>query len=147
MGASGSGISTTFEIPPWQANAGAPKTAAGFAGRAIPDVVANASPETGYQVEIDGVTEVVGGTAASAPLWAGFIALLNEGLGHNIGFFNEKLYTKLGLASVFRKVIQPGSGQGGSGSKSPQSQASGWSPLTGWGSPDGEKLLDALRQL
>ncbi len=145
-GATGRGVSTVFEAPSWQANAGIPKTGQGFAGRAIPDVVADASPTTGYEVEIDGESMVVGGTAASAPLWAGFIALLNQGIGHNIGFLNEKLYTKLGPASVFRRIDQPGTKQEDSVSKNSPSQSSGWSALTGWGSPDGQKLLDALRQ-
>lgn len=143
-GASGTGVSTIFEAPSWQANAGAPKTAQGFAGRAIPDVVADASPYTGYKVAIDGEYEVIGGTAASAPLWAGFIALLNQGLGHNIGFLNEKLYTKLGPALVFHGISQSGPSQDRSAPNGSPSPTSGWSPLTGWGSPDGQKLLDAL---
>ncbi len=146
-GASGRGVSTVFEIPSWQANIGVPKTGQGFAGRAVPDVVADASPATGYKVEVDGEFMVVGGTAASAPLWAGFIALLNQGIGHNIGFLNEKLYAKLGPASVFRKIGQSSTKQQDPVSKDSPSQSFGWSPITGWGSPDGEKLLDALRQL
>jgi len=146
-GASGRGVSTVFEIPSWQANIGAPRTGQGFAGRAIPDVVADASPATGYEVEIDGQIAVVGGSAASVPLWAGFIALLNQGTGHNIGFLNEKLYTTLGPASVFRRIGQSGRNPDGSVSNNSASLPSGWSPLAGWGSPDGQKLLDALRQL
>jgi len=138
---SGRGVSTIFDRPPWQAGINAPKNTQGFGGRALPDLVADASPSTGYQVEVDGQIMVVGGTGASTPLWAGFIALLNQGLGHNIGFFNEKLYTKLGPASVFRKVEQEAS------QSTAAPSASGWSPLTGWGSPDGHKLLEALRQL
>jgi kumamolisin len=100
-GASGRGVSTVFQVPSWQANTGVPKGSQGFAGRAVPGVVADAIPTTGYEVEVDGESMVVGGTAAAAPLWAGFIALLNQGIGHNIGFFNEKLYTRLGPASFF----------------------------------------------
>ena len=135
-GATGRGVSTVFQVPSWQANIGHPKTDQGFAGRAVPDVVADASPRTGYEIEVDGQPMVLGGTAAAAPLWAGFIALLNQGIGHNIGFLNEKLYTTLGPASVLRRISEP--------SNSP-SQPSGWSALTGWGAPDGQKLLDALR--
>jgi hypothetical protein len=145
-GASGMGVSTVFEVPSWQANTGVPKTGQGFAGRAVPDVVADASPTTGYKVEIDGEPMVVGGTAASAPLWAGFIALLNQGIGHNIGFFNEKLYNRLGPASVFRRIGQSGANPEGSVTSNSPAQPSGWSAITGWGSPDGQKLLYALRQ-
>jgi kumamolisin len=130
-----------------EANTGVPKTSQGFAGRAVPDVVADASPTTGYEVEVDGESMVVGGTAAAAPLWAGFIALLNQGIGHNIGFFNEELYTRLGPASLFRIIEQPVSNQEGSDTSNSPSQLSGWNALTGWGSPDGQKLLDVLRRL
>ena len=146
-GASGRGVSTVFEVPSWQAQTGVPKTAQNFAGRALPDVVADASPTTGYEVEVDGEYVVVGGTAASAPLWAGLVALLNQGLGHNIGFLNEKLYTRLGPDSVLRGISSQGPNQDGSAAKNPPSQASGWSPISGWGSPNGEKLLEALRRL
>jgi hypothetical protein len=144
-GASGRGVSTVFQVPSWQANIVHPKTDQGFAGRAVPDVVADASPRTGYEIEVDGEPMVLGGTAAAAPLWAGFIALLNQGIGHNIGFLNEKLYTTLGPASVLRRIGQSGTNQEGSVTSNSPSQPSGWSALTGWGAPDGQKLLDALR--
>jgi kumamolisin len=137
-GASGGGVSGVFPIPDWQAHAGIPKSSGGFAGRGIPDVAADASPKTGYKVQVDGVNQVVGGTAASTPLWAGLIALLNQGLGHNIGFFNPILYEKLGPASVLRPV---GSKNGSSPSKP------FWNPQTGWGSPNGEKLLETLKSM
>jgi hypothetical protein len=136
---SGRGVSTTIPLPPWQTQVGAPTTSAGFAGRVIPDVVADASPTTGYAVEVDGQAEVVGGTAAATPLWAGFIALLNQGLGHNIGFLNEELYTKLGPKNALRSI-------GSASNNGSSAQTSGWNPLTGWGAPDGEKMLAALRQ-
>jgi hypothetical protein len=139
--ATGRGTSNIFATPHWQQLVGPPKTQSGYGGRAIPDVVAHADPSAGYRVEVDGKPVVVGGTAASAPLWASFIALLNEGLGHNIGFLNERLYTTLGPESALRQVEQ-GASPTSSSSKSPM-----WSPLSGWGAPDGSKLLEALRQL
>jgi hypothetical protein len=132
------GVSGVFPIPDWQAHAGIPKSSGGFAGRGTPDVAANASPNTGYKVQVDGVNQVLGGTAASTPLWAGLIALLNQGLGHNIGFFNPILYEKLGPASVLRPV----SSKNGSSPSKPS-----WNPQTGWGSPNGEKLLEALKSI
>jgi hypothetical protein len=137
-GSSGRGVSSVFAIPAWQQQVGVPKTAAGFSGRAIPDVAADASPSTGYIVAIDGVTTVIGGTAGAVPLWAALIARINQGLGKNIGFFDATLYGKVGPASVLRAV--------GQSSGSPANSA-GWSPLTGWGSPNGEKLFVALQPL
>jgi kumamolisin len=136
-GSSGRGVSAIFARPSWQASIKAPKTSEGFSGRALPDVVANASPSTGYITEVDGRSMVVGGTAATTPLWAGFIALLNQGIGHNVGFLNEKLYTTVGPGGALRSVAQ--------NATSPAPTTSGWSPLSGWGSPNGEKLLVALR--
>lgn len=136
-GATGRGTSAVFDRPSWQAYITAPKTARGFNGRALPDVVADASPSTGYITQVDGRSMTIGGTAGAVPLWAGFIALLNEGLGRNIGFLNERLYTTLGPHGALRPVAQSAN------SSAPSS--SSWSPLTGWGSPNGQKLLEALR--
>jgi kumamolisin len=133
-----SGVSGVFPIPDWQAHAGIPKSSGGFVGRGTPDVAADASPNTGYKVQVDGVNQVVGGTAASTPFWAGLIALLNQAVGHNIGFFNPILYEKLGPASVLRPV----SSKNGSSPSKPS-----WNPQTGWGSPNGEKLLEALKSI
>lgn len=135
-GATGGGVSSVFPIPDWQATAGVPKGTGGFAGRGVPDVAADASPNTGYHVQIDGTSMILGGTAAATPLWAGLIALLNEGAGQNIGFFNPVLYEKLGPASVLRTVTS----KNGSNPGKPS-----WNPQTGWGSPNGEKLLQALK--
>jgi predicted transcriptional regulator len=140
-GASGRGTSNVLPIPDWQARAGVSSGKAGFSGRAIPDVAADASPNTGYIMQIDGTTEVLGGTAASTPLWAALIALINEGVGHNVGFLNPVLYEELGPSGVLRQVD---SKQSSSSAKSAPG-APKWSPLTGWGTPDGQKLLEALQ--
>ena len=54
--------------------------AGGQVGRGVPDVAADADPNTGYEVRVDGSSVVVGGTSAVAPLWAGLVALLNQSL-------------------------------------------------------------------
>jgi kumamolisin len=53
-GATGGGVSDTYEMPSWQANAGGPARADGGTGRGVPDVAADADPSTGYQVYVDG---------------------------------------------------------------------------------------------
>ena len=35
------------------------------------------------------------GTSAVAPLWSGLVALLNQKLGHSLGYMNPLLYEKL----------------------------------------------------
>jgi kumamolisin len=67
-----------------------------FAGRAIPDVAANADPNTGYLTMSGAQLGIVGGTSASAPLWASLITRINELLGARAGNFNALLYSKIG---------------------------------------------------
>jgi kumamolisin len=83
--ATGGGVSDVFPLPDWQKNAKVPPRIGGGLGRGIPDVAAHADPAIGYRVLVDGKATQVGGTAAATPLWAGLIALINQGLGHNLG--------------------------------------------------------------
>ncbi len=134
-GATGGGVSKLFTLPTWQANAGVPAPASSKGGRGVPDVAGDAAPGTGYQTLVDGQQEVVGGTSAVAPLWAGLIALLNQQLGAKVGFLNPKLYP---LAhSAFFDVT--------SGSNGAFNAGPGWDACTGLGSPDGQALLTALK--
>lgn len=80
----GGGYSTIFPVEPWQI--GAPPAPAGL-GRMIPDVSANADPQTGYQVVVRGQWQIIGGTSAVAPLWAGLLAACAKpGVGHPISW-------------------------------------------------------------
>jgi kumamolisin len=63
--------------------------------------------------------------------------LLNQGLGRNIGQFNPLLYSKIGPTDAFNPIPRR---------IGIQSQP-GWTPQSGWGTPDGKKLLAALRKL
>lgn len=101
-------------------------------------------PVPGPDQVIDGHWEVVGGTTASTTLWAGLIALINQGLGHDVGYINSDLYTKIGPSGVFRPIAQGDNGV--QGDKAVAADAR-WNLATGWGSPDGKKLLEAFRNL
>ena len=68
-----------------------------YKGRGVPDVAANADPDTGYKVVVDGQEMVIGGTSAVAPLMAGLIALLNERNQKSLGFIHPTLYANPGL--------------------------------------------------
>jgi kumamolisin len=91
---------------------------------------------------INGKMVVMGGTSASTPLWAGLIARLNQALGRNIGYFNPLLYQKIGPLGGLRDITQ---GNNSTKGIKGYSARPGWDPCTGWGSPNGAKLLDALR--
>jgi len=133
-GASGGGVSAVFSLPSWQTHAGVPASGS-TGGRGVPDVAGDASPGTGYQILVDGEQEIVGGTSAVAPLWAGLTAVLNQQLGAQVGFLNPRLYP-LGEAPFFDIT---------SGNNGAFSAGAGWDPCTGLGSPNGVLLLDALR--
>lgn len=133
-GATGGGVSAVFALPTWQADASVPKAPNGFAGRGVPDVAGNADPLTGYDVLVDGQSEVVGGTSAVAPLWAALIARLNQQLGKSLGLANAALYGTSGKG--FHDITQ--------GDNGVYQARGGWDACTGWGSPDGAALLAAL---
>ena len=134
-GATGGGVSAVFPLPTWQQNANVSGATNGGSGRGTPDVAGDAAPATGYSIEVDGETEVVGGTSAVAPLWAGLIALLNQKLGKPVGFLNPQLYPLLGSAA-FRDITQ--------GNNGAYKASTGWDACTGLGSPVGNYLLSKL---
>jgi kumamolisin len=138
-GASGGGVSDVFPLPDWQSSSMIPPSAnpGGKKGRGVPDVSGDASPETGYTVRVDGTTITVGGTSAVAPLWTGLLARLNQSIGKPVGYINPLLY-QASFRSAFRDVV---SGNNGAYKAGP-----GWDACTGWGSPDGTKLLGVLSQ-
>lgn len=141
-GATGGGVSEIFPLPDWQSAVDVPATDDGHRGRGIPDLAANASPYSGYQVRVHGSEMVVGGTSSTAPLLAGLVALMNQSLGRNLGHLNPLLYTKIGPAGVMHNIIEGDNGvQGVKG----YAAGPGWNACTGWGRPDGRKLLEAFR--
>jgi len=120
----GGGYSTLFTpLPDWQV--GAPNGP----GRMVPDVSANADPNTGYNIVLHGAQATVGGTSAVAPLYAGLFA----SFGTKLGFVTPELYLNqvcftditTGDNGAFRAGIGP-------------------DPCTGIGSPIGAKLANLL---
>jgi kumamolisin len=135
--ATGGGVSEVFKLPAYQKQAGVPKAAnpGGKLGRGLPDVAGNGDSETGYRILVDGVTAVIGGTSAVAPLWAGLIARLNQAKGARLGFVHMRLYAA-GANKGFRDIVQ---GDNGAYKAKP-----GWDACTGLGSPNGEGLREVL---
>ncbi len=128
-GATGGGFSNVFPLPSWQTAPGVPGSAS---GRGVPDVAGDADPSTGYVTRVDGKPDVIGGTSAVAPLWAGLVALINESVGKPVGFINPLLYQAAGTPGDFNDVT---SGDNGAFSAGP-----GWDACTGLGSPIGNKV-------
>ncbi|HZW92557.1 MAG TPA: S53 family peptidase [Candidatus Eremiobacteraceae bacterium] len=135
-GATGGGISDVFPLPSWQNGAGVPPSAdpSQNVGRGVPDVAGDADPTTGYVTLVDGQPDVIGGTSAVAPLWAGLVALINQSVGKPIGFMNPLLYQAGDVSGDFDDIT---SGNNGAYSAGP-----GWDACTGLGSPVGTKIAD-----
>ncbi|MBO0775234.1 MAG: peptidase S53 [Actinobacteria bacterium] len=139
-GATGGGVSDVFPVPSWQSAAGVPARAGGGGtGRGVPDVAGNADPSSGYQVLVDGQRQVVGGTSAVAPLWAGLLCRLAQAAGHSFGLVQTQLY-----AGISAGTPVPGFRDITSGSNGAYSAGPGWDACTGLGSPDGTALLTRL---
>jgi subtilase family serine protease len=115
----GGGVSRLFAEPSYQQGVvpSSVFTAQGRTGRAVPDIAANADPNTGYligetQTFPDGSVKYseyrLGGTSLACPLIAGIMALANQAAGHPLGFANPALYSLAG-SSAFTDVVSPAS--------------------------------------
>ena len=135
-GATSGGVSDVFALPTWQEGFDVPSPTVQTGGRGVPDVSGDADPNTGYNILVDGQTEVVGGTSAVAPLWAALIARINQSLGKPIGFLNPLIYVQAVEAEGFHDVTE--------GNNGAFSAAIGWDACTGLGTPDGVPLAQEL---
>lgn len=132
--ASGGGVSNYFALPDYQMNAGVPLSFdTNFKGRGVPDVAADADPNTGYKVLVDGQQLVIGGTSAVAPLMAGLIALINEQDKKPAGFIHPQIYVD---PSVCRDITN--------GDNKTTSKKTGYSAGTGWDACTGLGVLSKL---
>ena len=94
--AGGGGASAIFSKPPWQSGPGVPNDNA----RDIPDISFAASPNHDAYLIMDfGAVDAIGGTSASAPVFAGMLGLLNQYLASKgaqsqpgLGNINPVLY-------------------------------------------------------
>jgi kumamolisin len=122
----GGGYSTIFPVQAFQI--GAPPAPAGTTagtGRMVPDVAADADPNTGYEIVVHGTQSVVGGTSAVAPLYAGLFAAF----GTKRGFVTPKLWEN---QAAFNDITVGGNGF--------YNAAPGPDPCSGIGSPIGTKI-------
>jgi kumamolisin len=141
-GATGGGVSVMVPQPSWQSAAGVPLSlASGRSGRGVPDVAANADPESGYIIRTGGAPAVIGGTSAAAPLWAALIARLNQKFGFRVGYLNPLLYKSAGQGC---RDIVVGSNDT-TGQYGGYRAKRGWDACTGFGSPDGAALVALLQ--
>jgi len=154
---SGGGFSSHFSAGSWQTESiatyfsgvsSAPVSGYNANGRGYPDISLIA---VNYQVMLEGQLATVFGTSASAPVFAGFVSLINAARLNaslsSIGFLNPTLYSVGNNASSPLKFTDVTSGNNKccaelSGSSTCCSTgfdaATGWDPTTGWGTIDYE---------
>jgi tripeptidyl-peptidase-1 len=130
-------------------------------GRGFPDVSAQS---LNYLTVLNGSLFPIGGTSAAAPVWAGIVALLNDALIRAgkpvLGWLNPLIYA---FGPEVLNDITSGSSIGCNGNNSQTDQAeprgagivpgarwnatTAWDPITGYGTPDFEKLKDLVLRL
>ena len=146
--ASGGGFSHLYARPAYQD--GVPGIGA---MRGVPDVAGDADAQDGATtVYAGGSTPFIAsasGTEASAPLWAGLVALADQYAHHDLGFVNPAIY-RIARSSGYHQAfhdITTGNSKltmpypaGTAGYQA----APGWDPATGWGSPNAQVLVPLL---
>src|SRR5262249_44178342 len=97
----------------------------------------------GYTVSVHG------GTSASAPLWAGVIALADQYSGRHLGFINPAIYRIARTPHYHKAFHDIAAGRANTAEFAHETingyRASvGWDPVPGWGSPNARVLVPLL---
>jgi kumamolisin len=140
-----------FAIPWWQTTTASACSNCSDVYRNGPDVSANSDftfyvcADQGQNPNFGGQecgANIYGGTSFAAPMWAGYMALVNQQSvgngGTTMGFINPAVYN-IGLSSGYDSAFHDvTSGSNG------YSATVGYDLATGWGSPNGSGLITAL---
>ena len=142
------GVSTTYTIPVWQQGIDMSINQGSTTMRNMPDVALTA--DNIYIIADNGMSEPgTGGTSAAAPLWAGFTALVNQqavAAGRPlVGFVNPALYT-IGKGPIYSSCFHDTMVGDNTWAGSPNRYFAvpGYDLCTGWGTPMGTNLINAL---
>ena len=146
--AGGGGVNiNNVPIPSWQKNVGMTNNQGSTTLRNVPDVALTA--DNIYVVFGNGQTGGFGGTSCAAPLWAAFTALINQQAiaegQTTVGFINPAVYA-IGLganyANCFHDITTGNNTNTTVGNE--YFAANGYDLCTGWGTPTGSNLINAL---
>ena len=132
-------------IPAWQKLTGV--VTSGNHGsktlRNIPDVAAEANLDFFVCADQSGCGTGWGGTSFAAPMWAGYMALVNQQAvtksGKPLGFINPLIYP-IGVGKSYTTSFHDIT----SGSNGKYKSGKAYDLVTGWGSPNGAGLINAL---
>ncbi len=174
LSATGGGASTFFTKPKWQTSVGVPNDGA----RDVPDISLTASADedpylicssdyvntdtsatadctNGFRAT-DGTLDVVGGTSAATPSFAGILALLEQKMGSPQGNINQVLYPLFAKsASAFHNITsgnneepcEAGTPDCPNGGQIGFTAGTGYSQTTGLGSVDAYNLVAAWKSV
>jgi subtilase family serine protease len=148
---SSGGISSYYHIPSWQTNVSNLTGRGGSTtNRNIPDVAANA--DNVYEIYNNNDTAAADdnqGTSAAAPMWAGFMALVNQQLAAQgrpvAGFINPALYA-IAAGSNYSACFHDVTSGNNTTRKSPSLfyATNNYDLCTGLGTMNGTNLINAL---
>jgi hypothetical protein len=153
---SGGGWNTASPIPSYQQGAGIITSAneGSTQYRNIPDVAAEANTDN-YFCSSGSCQGGIGGTSLAAPRWAGFVALINQQAAANataagdnptLGLLNPTIYGT-SVDADFHDITSGSDYNSSTPSGCTSSEFSagtGYDLVTGWGSPNGPTLINAL---
>jgi uncharacterized repeat protein (TIGR01451 family) len=144
--ATGGGISADVPIPGYQQGTSMASNGGSVSLRDLPDVAMVAD---NVYVVANGSGGSVGGTSVAAPLWAAYMALVNQqaaSLGQpTIGFINPTVYAignGPGYSTNFHDITVGNNTNAASPSQF--FAATNYDLCTGWGSPIGKNLINTL---
>ena len=145
---SGGGVSPDgIQIPGWQVGVANTSNLASGTLRNVPDVAMEADFDN-YACNMGTCEGEWGGTSFAAPRWAAYVAMANQQaveVGDTaVGFLNPVIYPLAEgpeFSSEFHDIT---SGQNG---YPYYNAATGYDLVTGWGSPNGQNLINALAPL
>ena len=144
---SGGAVCTNIPIPTYQQGISMAHNQGSTVYRNFPDVAMQADTDI-FFID-DGNQGGVGGTSAAAPLFAGYMALVNQQAAAEgnppVGFLNPPLYA-VGKSASYTTVMHDITTGNNENSTYPTmfSAVSGYDLATGWGSPRGQGLINAL---
>ncbi len=146
LGSSG-GSSVSVPIPPWQLGIDMTANSGSTTCRNVPDVALTA--DNVFLIYNHGTLAQVGGTSCAAPLWAGFTALINQQAAQQsqppVGFLNPAIYgicRGTNYTSTFNDITT-GNNTNNESHDNYYAQT-GYDLCTGWGTPAGTNLINAL---
>lgn len=144
------GIDTNNAIPPWQKGIDMSENMGSTQYRNLPDV--SMAADNLFVVADNGQPQTVGGTSAATPLWAAFTALVNEQAFTSgkqpIGFINPAIYA-LGKGPLYASTFHDITTGNNTNLVSTNLfyATNGFDLCTGWGTPIGSNLINALEPI